>query len=851
MTQNPRISWSPRALLRFAFPILILVAAACSSDLTTPDERSPEVLLPAPTTHTGTLQARADLPVVVPDEPTALRLGGAASEGVNWTALDGGQIRQVTLDEEEVTVFTASEPGTYRVVGSTASFSAADTTSITVVSAAVTASIAKLVIRPENATIQPNDTLRYSVWGLTSAGDSVPAAVKLYPSRGYVRGMDYYCPIEGEFLITAGLSGTSIRVSTQVTVSSTATVPPPANSTSGTLARIEMTPGRDTIPPNDTLTFAVRGISTTGSTMPVNVKLYADRGYVRDLSYYTPIEGTFRIRAVTLDGAFTATSYITVKVGAPPAGDYSNADPGSQDPAPEPEPQPEPEPDPDVTPAPPTPSVAELPRAYLDSRYVAPTGRTINVPAGASLQAAINSAERGDQIVLAAGATFVGNFYLPPKAGTGWITIRSAGTLPAEGTRVTPATAAGFAKIVTPNSMPAMHTKTGASVSYYRLMGLEFRSSASMTYAIVNLGDYSGTATTASSLPGNIIVDRSYIHGNGTQNIQRCLTLNSRATAIVDSWLSACHYQHNESQAIIGWTGPGPFKIVNNHIEGGSENLMFGGADPKFTGLVPSDIEIRHNHFYKPLSWKGKGWAVKNLLEIKNGQRILVEGNLFENNWFEAQTGFAVVLKSSNQSGRCTWCVTQDVTWRYNRIVNSPGGFNLMAVQAPNGGGAIPARRIDIRHTSFEQVGKLSQPGAQRIFQMLGKLTYITIEHNTAAGENHILLFDGGPATTTNYVIRNNVFTRGRYGVFGSGIGEGKRALDYYARGGTFANNVLIAAPASLYPTGNFFPASLIDAGLSLLTYELSGGQYSSASTDGTVPGADIATIKSLTSSIR
>jgi hypothetical protein len=800
------------------------------------------VLLPAPTAQTVTWQARADLPVVMPDAATPLRMRGAGGEPVTWTAIDGGEIQQVTLEDEEVTVFTASEPGAYRVVGSSASFSAGDTTTITVVSAAVTASIAKLVIKPENASVQPNDTLRYAVWGLTAAGDSVPAAVQLYPSRGYVRGMDYYCPVEGKFTITAGLTGTAIRVTTSVTVSASA--PPPASSVGGTLARIEMTPVRDTIPPNDTLTFSVRGISTTGSTMPVSVQLYADRGYVRGLSYYTPVEGTFRIRAVQVDGSLTATSYITVKVGAPPVPD----DPAAPD---EPAPEPDPEPDPDVTPVPPSASVAELPRVFLDSRYAVPTGRTINVPAGGSLQSAINSAERGDQIVLAAGASFVGNFVLPPKAGTGWITIRSAGTLPPEGTRVTPSTAAGFAKLVSYNSMPALRTSTGASVSYYRLMGLEFKSSATMTYAIVDLGDYSRTATTVSSLPGNIIIDRSYIHGNGTQDIQRCVALNTRSTAIVDSWLSGCQYNRVESQAIVGWYGPGPYKIVNNHIEGAGENLMFGGADPKFTGLVPSDIEIRRNHFYKPLAWKGQGWAIKNLLEVKNGQRILIEGNLFENNWDEAQTGFAVVLKSQNQSGRCTWCVTQDVTWRYNKISNSPGGFNLMSVQAIDGGGAVPAKRIDIRHTVFDRVGLLSQPGAQRIFQMLGGLTYITIEHNTALGEYHVFLFDGTPASTTNYVIRNNLFTRGRYGVFGSGLGEGTRALDYYARGGVFTKNALVAAPSSLYPAGNLFPTSLSAAGLGT-DYLLSAtSSLLHAATDGTMMGADVVTLNGMLAGVK
>ena len=31
---------------------------------------------------------------------------------------------------------------------------------------------------------------------------------------------------------------------------------------------------------------------------------------------------------------------------------------------------------------------------------------------------------------------------------------------------------------------------------------------------------------------------------------------------------------------------------------------MFGGADPAIEGLVPSDIDMRHNHLAKPLRWR-------------------------------------------------------------------------------------------------------------------------------------------------------------------------------------------------------------------------------------------------------
>src|SRR5262245_46396234 len=109
-------------------------------------------------------------------------------------------------------------------------------------------------------------------------------------------------------------------------------------------------------------------------------------------------------------------------------------------------------------------NVSEPPRVFLDTTYIPPTGQTINVAAGGDLQAAINQAQFGDVVVLQAGATFTGNFTLPNKTGTGWITIRSSTTdanLPL-GTRVTPAASSLMPKIVSPNSDPALQTAVGA-----------------------------------------------------------------------------------------------------------------------------------------------------------------------------------------------------------------------------------------------------------------------------------------------------------------------------------------------------------------------------------------------------
>ena len=64
---------------------------------------------------------------------------------------------------------------------------------------------------------------------------------------------------------------------------------------------------------------------------------------------------------------------------------------------------------------------------------------TITVPAGGDFQAALNSAQPGDVITLAAGATYQGPFRLPVNTGTAFVTIRTSApdsALPAAGVRI-------------------------------------------------------------------------------------------------------------------------------------------------------------------------------------------------------------------------------------------------------------------------------------------------------------------------------------------------------------------------------------------------------------------------------
>ena len=500
----------------------------------------------------------------------------------------------------------------------------------------------------------------------------------------------------------------------------------------------------------------------------------------------------------------------------------------------------------------PTPEgLAALPRVRVNTASpLAPAagGKVISVPAGGNLQTAINRALPGDVIELAAGASFVGNFVLPNKntTSTDWIVIRPANfaSLPPEGTRMTPEVAAqlNLPRLLAANNQNVIATALYAH--HYRLMGLEVTVTAGTTqnYGLIAF-DGAEAQTSLAVVPHDLVIDRSYVHGTSTVFLRRCVLLNSASSAVIDSWLSDCHDRDADSQAIAGYNGPGPFKIANNYLEGAGENVIFGGADPLIPNLVPSDIEIRRNHFFKPLAWK-TFWQVKNLLETKNAQRVLIEGNLMENSWSDGQNGLAIGIKSVNQSGSCTWCVSQDITVRSNLIRNVGAVFNI-ASAPDNNFQTIHARRISVTNNIVTNINIGPFNGDGRGFTLLGDPADVLIAHNTLMSPSlSAITFGPAGSSTIRLTARDNLLDGGTYGVVGDDF-IGGPALLKYAPGGTFMGNVLILVNGSSgYPTGNFYPSNVTSIGFrnaGALDFKLlASSPFKGRATDARDPGADV-----------
>lgn len=456
---------------------------------------------------------------------------------------------------------------------------------------------------------------------------------------------------------------------------------------------------------------------------------------------------------------------------------------------------------------------AELPRTVPTFAVPAPT-RVVTVPAGGDLQAALTTAQRGDEIRLAPGATYTGNFTIG-SCGPGWITV--SGAQPPAGVRVTPTTAASFAKLVTPNLEPAIQTR-GAACGW-RFVGIEVIGALEtvdyVAYGLVRFGEGS-IQTSVSQLPYDLWLDRSYVHGAPNHNNTRCVVLNSVNTAVTNSWISDCHARGFDSQAIEGWNGPGPFLIENNRLEGAGENVMFGGADPGIPNLRPSDITIRRNHIVKPLAWKGGPWSVKNLAELKNAQRVLIESNVLENSWPASQEGMAIVIKSSKDACTLAICENQgttDVTLRWNIVRSAAVGLNLQARDGPT---TIPVSRITVTDNLFDQIGAEGRAACLLWTHDLRDVTFArnTCQHHASVGASRgaAMILDYGAGAARRISVTNNILPAGAYWVFYSGGFLGSAAMAQMVGDGSwrFAGNAIVSdgGLASRFPPGNTFPAT-------------------------------------------
>ncbi|HEX4567527.1 MAG TPA: carbohydrate-binding protein, partial [Vicinamibacterales bacterium] len=338
---------------------------------------------------------------------------------------------------------------------------------------------------------------------------------------------------------------------------------------------------------------------------------------------------------------------------------------------------------------------------------------------------------------------------------------------------------------------------------------------------------------------------------------RRAIALNSGDTQIINSYISNIKGVNEDTQAIAGWNGPGPYLIENNYLEAAGENVLFGGADPLIGSLVPSNITIRRNQVTKQLAWQTSSYTLKNLIELKNAQSVTIEGNTIENNWAAGQQGYSILMTPRNQDGTAPWSVVQNITIRNNVIHHVAAVFNIAGWDD-----AQPSQQTNTILISNNLVYDVSNAygtsmtPANGWFAVIGEgPTGITIDHNTVDndGDDTICLYSGTTAAqkyVSGLQITNNLLRDNAYGIFGGDSQEGLKSLAMYAPGAYVAGNTIGGAPPSLYPTGNMFPtlAQLLAGFFSESGADyrlLSSVSWRASALDGTDPGVAFAALNS------
>jgi hypothetical protein len=501
--------------------------------------------------------------------------------------------------------------------------------------------------------------------------------------------------------------------------------------------------------------------------------------------------------------------------------------------------------------------IAELPKAcYYTALDGTPSpGKQIRVSAKSNLAAAIDDAKCGDTLLLPAGASFEATV-LPSKKcdDQHYITVRTDtpdSNLPPEGTRISPAWAGvaslpGRPPFAQPSGGPAKLLATvvvrrpeGVSVGdHFRFIGIEWT-----TPPEANIG-----RVVAAEHTDHVIFDRNWVHpadgaevGHGIGMVHGAHTI-----AVINSYISGLNCiaragKCTDATGIGGGAGDEPIsalKIYNNFIEAAGENILFGGSAAT---IVPTDIEIRRNHLFRPMLWKegepgyaptasGNPYIVKNNFELKNAGRLLFEANLLENSWGGfSQTGFSILLTPKNQSNKCPACRVNDITLRYNRIRNVAGVLQIANALSKAGGAATDGGRYSIHDLFADELHDKDYKGGGPFLILLSaepQLHDVQIDHVTAFVTSVLLsVLNKGPKLP-NFTLTNSVFAVGdrRPPIASAGGGPESCASKTQSLGGEtvlqacfdpykFDNNLIISRRGS-FPKGNTIVGSPEAAGI-------------------------------------
>lgn len=441
----------------------------------------------------------------------------------------------------------------------------------------------------------------------------------------------------------------------------------------------------------------------------------------------------------------------------------------------------------------------------------------------ASAFAAASQAGNGDVIVLphASPITITSTLTLEDNSatGTGWIYVipdtldptsgqYDPSSLPATGTRISPSNVSAMATIDCTNPGSGVCIGSVNNAHHYRFIAVNLVATGN-TAAVYYGIELSDSATSYATLDYDIILDRSIIEGDASYGMVHGFNMDGENISAVDSYIYGCwSYPGSDAQAIWIGNAGGPYLINDDYLDGAVEDVLFGGDTISITNGLASDVTITNSYFYRSDSEGGSSDS-KNLLEFKDGQRILVNYNHFENMYETGnQRGQAINISNIDQNGDNAWNVVQNVTITDNNFNNCAAGI-LVNGQAASGypigfGYLIRNNRFYIADPSG------LDDGSNLTFLFEDGAKSIVFDHNTivvASGYSVQNWLWVNNALGANTVFSDNIVDgTGSFGMGGpsqagwSGV-SGAYMTDPAAVANAFYNE-------TGYPSGNYYPAS-------------------------------------------
>ena len=259
-----------------------------------------------------------------------------------------------------------------------------------------------------------------------------------------------------------------------------------------------------------------------------------------------------------------------------------------------------------------------------------------------------------------------------------------------------------------------------------------------------------------------------------------------RRTSIKGIWHSV------DTQAISGDNGTKGLLVEDCQLEASGENVCFGGSDPTSEANIPQDITFRRCSFSKPLEWRPlPACTNKNLFELKNAKRVLVEDCTMAYSWVDGQTGFAIVLTVRNQNNTAPYSTIEDVTFRRVQVSHCAAGIQILGRDYTNPSGQM--KRVTFEDVTVTDISP-EWGSNQRVIQMGNGGEDLTFRRCmfSGSGINSAFTLAAGSPLFTRLVVDSCEFPEGSYGIKGDNVASlGTAALEAYAPGYLWTNNTV------------------------------------------------------------